>query len=221
MEDNGRELDPDPINTTPVKDGCPTKKEITIMLIGSVGKMRSFKISRKLILYASVFLLIYTVISLIIFYLYFDLYFTHKIQSEDLQNLEIELSNKKKDLEHKKLLIKVLEDSRKGADEKSETKTAKEEPPKKNRAKVNEPSKKKNQVAVSKKSEKESADAGSTLKKASEPVKQKEIVPSEMKSQETVQKEPEKKSEDMGATGKEASELSKPEEAQVKTEEPA
>ena len=184
MEDNGRELDPDPIKTPPVKDRYPSKKELTIMLIGSVGKMRSFKISRKLIMFTSIFFLIYIVFSLFIFYQYIDLYFIHKTQSEDMQNLVAELSDKTKDLERKKLLIKVLEDSWKGVDEKSETKTAKEGPPKKNPPKINVSSKKKSQETAQKELEKKAENMGATIKETSElskpevtPVKTEEPTP--------------------------------------------
>ena len=130
MEDNGRGVDPNPIDTPPAKSGSPGDKELTVMLIGSVGKMRSFKISRKVILYASIFFLIYFVISILIFYLYFELYTTHRVQSKNLQNLEAELHDKTKTLEQNKLYIKGLEDYRntvqKELEDKGDTGTARE-----------------------------------------------------------------------------------------------
>ena len=110
MEDNGRGLDPNPVNTTPAKYVSLSSKQITVMLIGSVGKIRSFKISRKLILYASIFFLIYIIVSLLIFYLYFDLAATYSAQSKKLEAQETELRDKTKSLEQNRLYVKGLED---------------------------------------------------------------------------------------------------------------
>ncbi len=108
MEDNGRGLDPTPVKTPSAKGGNPD--QITIMLIGSVGKPRSFMISRKFILYTLIFLFIYLITSLLAFYLYFDLFFTHRSRSKYLQGLEAALSEKTKSLEQDKLYTEGLED---------------------------------------------------------------------------------------------------------------
>ena len=109
MEDTGRELDTDSLKTPPVKNVSQCSKELTIMLIGSVGRMRSFKISRKLIVCASIFFSIYIVFSFIIFYLYFNLYSHNMDQTKELQNLKSELSDKTRAIGQNKLYIKGLE----------------------------------------------------------------------------------------------------------------
>ena len=110
MEDKGRNPARNPVNTPDAKGGYQRSKELTIMLIGSVGKMRSFKISRRLMLYISISLLVYFVISLIIFYLYFDLSTTLKARSNQLHILETELRDKTRALEQNELYIKGLEE---------------------------------------------------------------------------------------------------------------
>jgi hypothetical protein len=110
LETKVRESGQDSINTHKVKNERGSRKELTIMLIGSVGKMRSFKISRKLVLYILIFLLVYIAVSLVIFYLYFDMFAALRSQSNKLQRLEAELGDKTRELEQNKLYIKSLED---------------------------------------------------------------------------------------------------------------
>lgn len=209
MEDNGRELDPDQINTPPVKDGNLNSKKLTIMLFGSVGKMHSFKISRKFILFTSIFFLIYIITSLLIFYLYFDLYAAHKAQSNTLLKLEAELSDKTKALKQNDLYIKVLEDYRKGLDEKIDTKTAGKKTPEQSSPKVNVASKKKSQNIARKRPEKKAADTDTT-REAPEPGKPKENVPSESKSEETAQKGLEEKTDGTDSPQKKVPESDSP-----------
>lgn len=212
MEDNGRELDPNPVNTPPVKDGYPSSKQLTIMLVGSVGKMRSFKISRRLIKYALIFFLLYIISSLLLLYFYQDLYNRHKTQSNTLQNLKSELSDKTKALERSNLRIKVLEDSRKGIDKESDSKTVQKKTPEKSRPKEKSSSKKKSKAAVTKRPEKKSAKTEAAPKKAPEPVRSKEVVPSKTKRQEPIQKEQEEKVVNTDKTRKEAREKPTPKE---------
>ena len=80
------------------------------MLIGSVGRIRSFKMSRKFILYTSIFFFVYLIVSILIFYLYFDLYVAHGTQAEKMQQMEAELRDKTKSLEQDKMYIQGLRD---------------------------------------------------------------------------------------------------------------
>ncbi|MGD9160448.1 MAG: hypothetical protein PVG39_18675 [Desulfobacteraceae bacterium] len=191
MEDNGRELAPDPVETPPVKDRSLDSKELTIMLIGSVGKMRSFKISRKVISYTLVFFSVYIVVSLLIFYLYFDLYATHKTQSINLEKLEAELSDKTKILDKNKLYIKGLEDfynnTREGTEGKEDTGTGVKKAPAPKSAKVSVPRETKSKKPAPGEME-EKADSGAAAKKAPEPDSPKVNIPDETKSQDTVAK---------------------------------
>lgn len=198
MEDNGRELDPDPIKTSPAKDAYPDSKKLTIMLIGSVGKMHSFKISRKLIIYASIFFLIYIVFSILVFYLYLDLYTAHKSQSDNLRKLEAELSDKTKALEQNKLYIQVLEDYRKGIDVKPEKETERKKTPEKSSQKMSVPGGTKNQKTVQKEPKKKATDTVTDGKKIAEQRGQEESSPGSVKSQKTVPKVQEEKEAETG-----------------------
>ena len=171
MEDNGRELDSDPVNIRPGKNGYQSSKELTIMLIGSVGKMRSFKISRKIIFFAALFFFIYIIISILIFYLYFDLYSTHKDQSNELQNLKAELEDKTKTLEQKKLYVKGLEDFYYTARKKMEEKADKDLTQKKDTESRSPKSTATDEIKskkTAKKSGEDKTDTGATLKKTTE-----------------------------------------------------
>ncbi len=111
MEDNGRGLEGNPVKTEPaVKGGYPSSKELTVMLIGSVGRIRSFKISRKFLLYSSVSFAVYILISLVAFYFFFQLFFSYRAQSSHLEKLEAELRNKNRTLEQNELYISSLKD---------------------------------------------------------------------------------------------------------------
>ena len=208
MEDNGRELDPDPVNAPPVKDAHPKSRELTIMLIGSVGKMRSFKISRRVIKYTLIFFLLYIIVSVLIFYLYFDLYANHKAQSDKLQNLEIQLSDKTKALEQNKLYIKVLEDYRKGLNAKVDTSATREDASKESNSIVKTSSKTKIQNVAGKPPEKEPAARDSAPKKAPEPVRTEKISSTDSKSQETINTAMEEMSADIDTSSEKAPEPS-------------
>ena len=209
MEDSGRELEPDPLNTHPVKDGYQSSKKLTIMLIGSVGKMRSFKISRKIILYTSIFFFIYVALSLLVFYLYFDLYSAHKAQSNQLKDLETELSEKIKTMEKDRLYTEGLEEfyntAQKGMDEKSDTTIAQKKSPEPGKPKKNVSNKAKSKDSARKGVEKKT-DAGITRKKATEPSSPKVNVPREEKKNEVVQ-EAVKEKADTGASPQKAPEV--------------
>ncbi len=163
MEDNGRELDPDQVSPPPVKDGHQSSnKELTVMLIGSVGKMRSFKISRKFIWFLSVFFSLYIIISLLLFYLYFNLYVAHAARSDRLKNLEIELSDKTEILKKNKLYIKSLEDfynaAHKGIDESADAGITGKKTPEPRIPEVSVPDAKKTERTVPKKIEEKTDD---------------------------------------------------------------
>jgi len=80
------------------------------MLIGSIGRIHSFKISRNALFYILGFLCLYFIISIIVIYLYFGLYTEHRKQSEAIKGLESELHEKIKTLDKNKLYIEGIED---------------------------------------------------------------------------------------------------------------
>ena len=88
MEDQRRELDSTHKEIHPIREKSVDPKELTIMVIRSVGKIRSFKISRHIIFLTSIFFLAFIFSSLFIFNRFFDLRYKYKIQSENLERLE-------------------------------------------------------------------------------------------------------------------------------------
>jgi hypothetical protein len=110
LEDTGRGLAANPVTASQVKEKAPDCKEYTIMLIGSIGKIHSFKISRKSLIYILGFFSLYMMISVIVIYLYFGLYGEHRKQSVAIKGLESALDEKEKAMDHNKLYIEGLED---------------------------------------------------------------------------------------------------------------
>jgi hypothetical protein len=95
-------------------------KELTIMVIRSVGKIRSFTISRKVIVWTSGFLLAYILISVYIFNSFFDLRYRYNIQSEKLKNTEEDLNQSRKNLILTEQYVAGLEDYIQNSAERSE-----------------------------------------------------------------------------------------------------
>jgi len=114
LEDQERGLDSNQKMTPPVKGGRRNRKEFTIMVIRSVGKIRSFKISHRIILITSVFFSLYILTSIYIFNGYFSLRATHKILTQKTETLEKDQKNNQKILQQKDLYVTSLEDYMQG-----------------------------------------------------------------------------------------------------------
>jgi hypothetical protein len=110
VEDNGRGLAADQVAASQSKGRHPDCKGYTIMLIGSIGKIHSFKISRRLLIWTLVFLFLYILISIIIIYLYFGLFRENRERISVIKRLESELSEKKRTLDQNQLYTEGLED---------------------------------------------------------------------------------------------------------------
>ncbi|MBN2419661.1 MAG: hypothetical protein JXL81_09775 [Deltaproteobacteria bacterium] len=166
-------MDQNKVTAPPHKVGYQNSKELTIMLIGSVGKMRSFKISRRFIWYMSLFFILYIAISLIVFFLFFNLHTAHQEQTNELLNLQSELNSNIKAMEQKELYIKGLEDfyyaAQKKVEEKTDADLTLKKTPEPGRSKADIPAKKKSKE-VAKKDVEEKTDTGVTRKSAPEPV---------------------------------------------------
>ncbi len=109
MEDSGRGLAADQIAASQSKGRRPDCKEYTIMLIGSIGKIHSFKISRRLLIWVLGFLFLYILISITVIYLYFGSYAENREKSSVIKGLESELSERKRTLDQNKLYTEGLE----------------------------------------------------------------------------------------------------------------
>lgn len=89
----------------------PKKKErLTIIIFKKVGKVRTFKISSRLILLASLFFLFYIMATIFLTNAYFDIYRINKIQADRIDELSRELIKTTKNLERSKQHIALLDD---------------------------------------------------------------------------------------------------------------
>ena len=94
----------------PLRGRSLDRKQLTIMVIRSVGKIRSFKISRRLIFLSSMFIVLYILASIYVINSYFDLRYRHNVQSEKLEQLENENFQNGKELQRSKHQVALLED---------------------------------------------------------------------------------------------------------------
>jgi hypothetical protein len=92
MEDQERRMDPDKKQRSPLKERPVNPRQLTVIIMRSVGKMRSFNISRRTLLWTSLFFLAYILVSLYTFNSFFTLRHRCEIQSDELQQLERELN---------------------------------------------------------------------------------------------------------------------------------
>lgn len=73
-------------------------KELTIMIIRSVGRIRSFTVSRRFLLWASIFITVYIIASVYIFSSFVKLRFKYISTFENLKSAEEELEQNRKRL---------------------------------------------------------------------------------------------------------------------------
>jgi len=95
----------------PVKKKPYHDSRLTVMIIRSVGKVRSFKISSRIVFWATIFFLIYIPTSIFVINRFFELHHECIIQSEMIKRLESDLSESKKILCESKQYIAFLEDN--------------------------------------------------------------------------------------------------------------
>ena len=95
-------------------DRSHNPRQLTVMVMRSVGKIRSFKVSRRLIFWASMFFLAYMVFSLYIINSYFDLGYRYRTQAERLGQVEKERARTGRQLLQTKQHVAILEDYIKG-----------------------------------------------------------------------------------------------------------
>ena len=71
---------------------------LTIMIFKELGKVRTFKISSRLILWASVFFIFYVVATIFLTNKYFDIYRINRMQADKIAELRRELIKTTKSL---------------------------------------------------------------------------------------------------------------------------
>jgi len=110
MEDQERGMASTQPKAPSIKDKAHHSKYLTVTIMRSIGRIRTFKISRRTIFLASVFFFLYIIASLFIINDYFDLRNVNNTQSERIRQLENELSKIGKTLLRSKQHLALLED---------------------------------------------------------------------------------------------------------------
>jgi hypothetical protein len=94
----------------PIKKTPSRENRISIMIMRSVGKVRSFKISSHIAMAAVVFFILYIIASIFIANRYFDLRRTKIVQSEMIKQLEDDALKKRKSLQRTTQKVAILEE---------------------------------------------------------------------------------------------------------------
>ena len=97
MEDQKRGMEGNQQITASLKENSPGSDEITIMIMGNVGRIRSFTISRRILLWASVFLLIYILLSLFVIIRFINVSSRYGALSERLKDINEKYDRMEKD----------------------------------------------------------------------------------------------------------------------------
>jgi len=92
------------------KKGPRRVHQLTVMIMGRVGKVRTFKISTRFVLGATLFLLLYIPLSVFVINRHVDLNHVSSSQSKKIKRLESELSKGKRSLYRSKQHLALLED---------------------------------------------------------------------------------------------------------------
>ncbi len=92
MEDQKRGMDTDQKQSSALRERPVNPRELNVIIMRSVGKMRSFSISRRILFWTSLFCLIYILVSVYAFNSFFNLRYRYKIRGNELQRLEKELN---------------------------------------------------------------------------------------------------------------------------------
>ena len=111
MEDQERNMESPDVEGRPVRGKSPRASELTIMIMGKVGKFRSFKISSRVFLWASLFLIGYMAASIFVFNLYFEERRTNRHQAGLLQQLQQEIKLTKRELHRSRQHLELKEEA--------------------------------------------------------------------------------------------------------------
>lgn len=110
MEDPERDMAETEWEIPPVKKTSHDEDRLTIMIIRSLGRVRSFKISPHLVFWGTLFFILYIPISVVIINNYIALYHTSKTQSNKIEVLEKEIIKSQKNLHRFQQHVTLLED---------------------------------------------------------------------------------------------------------------
>ncbi len=100
-----------PLNTARTAKRKPKREsDLTIMVVGKVGKIRSYKVSPRLLFWASLIMVLYLVISILIINDYFGKRWTNDTMSKRLKVLQHEVDTARRDLYRTRQHLTLLED---------------------------------------------------------------------------------------------------------------
>ena len=94
----------------PRKISTRHSSQLTVMVSSGVGKVRSFKISYRILLCSSLFFACYIIISILVFNRYFDELRASRDQSRRIQRIQREIEATKRGLYQSKQRLAFLED---------------------------------------------------------------------------------------------------------------
>ncbi|MBN1848103.1 MAG: hypothetical protein JW932_05910 [Deltaproteobacteria bacterium] len=110
MEDQERDMDPIKEDVQPIKTKTEKKKRLTIIVMGSVGKVRTFKVSPRGLWVIFILLLVYIPTSVIVTNNYFSLRRQYDVKSDEFAKQTKELSENVKKLQQSQEHEALLED---------------------------------------------------------------------------------------------------------------
>jgi len=110
--------------STPIEDQVSQPNRSTVMIMGRVGRVRSFKISPRIVFWAAVFFALYIAVSILIIHRYFDLRKKSAAMGERLNRFEQALPKSEKELLKSRQHIALLEDYIKDLEKRDEEESA-------------------------------------------------------------------------------------------------
>ena len=111
MEDQKRDLASHSDEELSVKGKAPRPSDLTVMILGKVGKFRSFKISSRVFFWSCIFFLLYILVSLLVINGYFSELRANRTHSELLEKLQDEIQETKMAFHQTRQHLTLLEDA--------------------------------------------------------------------------------------------------------------
>jgi hypothetical protein len=111
MEDQERDVASPANGAHQVKGKTPRPSDLTVMILGKVGKSRSFKISSRIFFWACLFFAAYIITSVLVFNGYFSELRSNRSQQALLDQLQQEIKDTKKGLHISKQHLILLEEA--------------------------------------------------------------------------------------------------------------
>jgi hypothetical protein len=109
MENQKRDVGPPERKKAKVMNASKGENRLTIMIFKGSGKVRTVRISSRIVLWASVFFLIYIIGTIFLSNSYLNIYRTNKNQVEIIAELEGEITKTKKSLRRAKEYIALFD----------------------------------------------------------------------------------------------------------------